>query len=92
MTEKRFHYRIDEVGIYYYVCDNTKKGDDRIILEFDTKYDAMEVCELLNELHEKNKLLLQRNGAMEEEIECLSEEIKDLNDVLARYEEMELEE
>ena len=82
MTGKRFHYRIDEVGIYYYVCDNTKKGDDRIILEFDTKYDAMEVCELLNELHEEKQHLQRRCGAMQEEIEILSEENKELKDLL----------
>ena len=57
MTGKPFNYHIDEVGVYYYVCDNTKKGDDKIIFEFNTKFDAMEVCELLNELHEENERL-----------------------------------
>jgi len=34
----------------------------------------------LNELHEKNKLLLRKNGAMEEEIECLSDENEQLKE------------
>lgn len=53
MTEKRFNYHIDEVGVYYYICDNTKKGDDRIILELNTKYDALEVCDVLNSLNDE---------------------------------------
>ena len=57
LTEKRFNYQIDEVGIEWYVCDNTKKGDDRIILEFDTKFDAIEVCDLLNKLNDENEQL-----------------------------------
>ena len=35
---------------------------------------AQSLCDLLNELYEENKKLLRRNGAMEEEIECLSDE------------------
>ena len=37
-----------------------------------------ECAKLLNELHEENKHLLRRNGAMEEEMECLSEENEQL--------------
>ena len=78
MTGKRFNFHIDEIGIYYYICDSSKKGDDRIILEFDSKFDAMEVCELLNELHEEKQHLQRRCEAMQEEIEILSEENEQL--------------
>ena len=45
-----------------------------------------DVCSLLNELHEKNKELQRKNGAMEEEIECLSEEKEQLKYHLDRTE------
>ena len=85
MTGKRFHYRIDEVGIYYYVCDNTKKGDDRIILEFDTKYDAMEVCELLNELHEENQAL---HKTIEELDNCQKGQSHRINDLYLEHKQL----
>ena len=45
-----------------------------------------QVVDLLNELHEENILLLRKNGVMEEEIECLSEENKQLKYHLDRTE------
>ena len=77
MTAKRFNYHIDEVGVYYYVCDNTKKGDEKIIFEFDTKFDAMEVCELLNELWEENERL--KNS-----IKCLEADKMELQQYIKR--------
>ena len=57
MNEQRFNYHIDEVGIYYYICDNTKTGDDRIILEVNTQYTAIEVCNALNNLNNESEQL-----------------------------------
>jgi hypothetical protein len=56
-NENRFNFHIDEVGVYWYVCDNTKKDDDKIILELDSKYTAKEVCEVLNELNQQIRLI-----------------------------------
>ena len=81
MTQKRFNYHIDEVGVYYYVYDTTKKSDDRIILELNTKYDAIEVCNMLNELNDENEQLKQRE-------ETLLNEIKDFQDILSSKEQL----
>ena len=58
------------------------KRFEYIMFDGFTDYEAYitphEVANLLNEFHEKNKKLLRKNGAMEEEIECLSEENKQL--------------
>lgn len=61
MTEKRFHYHIDEVGIYYYICDGGKT-EDKIFAE--VTGDVKEVTDKLNELAEENEnitLLAQHN-------------------------------
>ena len=42
----------------------------------------------LNELHEEKSLLLRKNGAMEEEIECLSEENQSLKKKLEFFNEL----
>ena len=83
MTKKRFNYHIDEVGIYYYVCDNTKKGDDRIILEFNTKFDAIEVCNLLNSLNNENEQLKIFLEALKEELSLANRD----NDALEKENE-----
>lgn len=57
MTEKRFHYNIDEVGIYYYICDGGKT-EDKIFAE--VIGDVEEVTNKLNELAEENKLHKER--------------------------------
>ena len=48
---------------------------------------ARTCCTRLNQLEEENKLLLRKNGAMEEEIECLSEENKQLRNEVKEYKE-----
>lgn len=79
MTEnKRFNYHVDEVGVYYYVCDTTKKSDDRIILELNTKYDAIEVCNMLNELNDKNEQLKQRFEDVLAELYCKDRKLEEL--------------
>ena len=69
MTEKRFvveKYSVRDMSIdKKYVNSSYHIGDNGI---------AQSLCDLLNELYEENKKLLRRNGAMEEEIECLSDE------------------
>ena len=51
---------------------------EEIFIDFNDKIDFYELCEFLNKLVYEN--------------EQLKSEIKDLNDVLARYEEKELKE
>ena len=59
-----------------YECIDDAK--EEIFIDFNDKIDFYELCEFLNKLVYEN--------------EQLKSEIKDLNDVLARYEEKELEE
>ena len=69
MIDKRFvveNYSVRDMSIdEKYVNSSYHIGDKGI---------AQSLCDLLNELYEENKKLLRRNGAMEEEIECLSDE------------------
>lgn len=78
MTEKQFTvqriYKGMNDGVKYY--DWCVMKDDIVILRLDTRMDCIDVVEVLNELEEKN--------------ERLKKEIKDLNNILARYEEKEL--
>lgn len=85
MTEKRFNPHVDEVGIYYYVCDNTKKGDDRIILELDTKFDAIEVCNLLNSLNDENEQLKNKIDVLEDDNETYHKSLEKLNLYTKRF-------
>lgn len=63
MTEnKRFHYRIDEVGIFYYICDGGKT-EDKIFAE--VLGDVEEVTDKLNELNEENKKLKLKKQELE---------------------------
>lgn len=55
MTEnKRFHYQLDEVGVFYYICDGGKT-EDKIFAE--VVGDVEEVTAKLNKLNEENKEL-----------------------------------
>ena len=67
MSEKRF---VLNVGVSNFTDTVTEK-------EY-SEYNLDEIVEKLNELSEENKLLLRRNRTIEEEIECLSEENKQL--------------
>lgn len=86
MTEnKRFNYHVDEVGIYYYVCDTTKKDDDRIILEVSTKYDAIEVCNVFNELNDENEQLKNKIHVLEDDNETYHKSLEKLNLYTKRF-------
>ena len=62
MTEnKRFHYKIDEVGVYYYICDGGET-EDKIFAE--VMGDVEEVTDKLNELHEENQYLKEYNNKL----------------------------
>ena len=39
-NKQRYSFCIDEVGVYWYICDNTKNDDDKIIFEFEDRLDA----------------------------------------------------
>ena len=82
MSEKRFEINNDmnlddNVETYELSClvDNENKTFYFVV---DSIANVESFVERLNELHEENKHLLRRNGAMEEEIECLSEENEQL--------------
>ena len=82
MTEnKRFNIKpsaiVDDVTV---IIDDEKKYSFPIL---DSTLNYM-FCKALNELSEENQSLLRKNGAMEEEIECLSEENKQLQNTIAR--------
>ena len=57
--KQRYSFCIDEVGVYWYICDNTKNDDDKIIFEFEDRLDAKEVCEILNKQDEEIQQLKQ---------------------------------
>ena len=99
MTEKRFFILTDvEYDIRPCIRDRLFEIKD---IYGDYKYDDLEeICKTLNEQYETIQRLKDNIDELmkidvEEDLlkenEQLKEEIKDLNDVLARYEEKELE-
>lgn len=66
MTDKRFHYHIDEVGIYYYICDGGKT-EDKIFAE--VIGDVEEITDKLNELNEENEQLKEENQKLAQELQ-----------------------
>ena len=79
MTEKRF------VGSSGGVYDRYKQ--DRFVWS-----EWEEIIRIMNNLNEKARERSKALSKLEKKNEQLKEEIKDLNDVLARYEEKELKE
>ena len=78
MTEKRFKI-VDEQFISYYGGTGHKISNEECgFWLWHNKIESQKVCDKLNNILDEN--------------EQLKEEIKDLNDVLARYEEKELQE
>ena len=97
MTAKRFYINKSESTGKYPVFD--RLDDDNCVAVSDVERISQITCDLLNALHEENKqvkhdagVLICSNQEYRKENEQLKEEIKDLNDVLARYEEKELRE
>lgn len=91
MTEKRFTYYEEDLGdmVLPKCLDNGKTVAKSVY----------ECVDLLNQLNDENEqlkhdatVLICSNQEYRKENEQLKEEIKDLNDVLARYEEKELKE
>ena len=81
MTAKRFNF----VGGYLY------DGDDPVGHIEDIRFRG-DFLDLLNNLNEKARERNKALSKLQKENEQLKSEIKDLNDVLARYEEKELKE
>ena len=67
MTGKRFIFHSTEI-------EDTLETNEEYKYTSCDEDGFQDLCEMLNELHEKNLILVRKNGAMEVEIECLSEE------------------
>ena len=77
MTEKRFKLLYSKLGNGMFV-DREKQFEDIIVDKEFQKMGLIKLVDLLNKLADENRQL--------------KHEIEDLNDVLARYEEKELQE
>ena len=76
MTEEQF--TVTQNGDFFTVRD-TVKNKPMGLFEFKENEFPVYACfqkiiDKMNELAEENRILLRKNGAMEEEIECLTEE------------------
>ena len=103
MTEKRFTYNVNKHTIecdgkfvaYVNSVDGIRIANKLSVLSHENEQLQSEVSKLTDLLAseiEKNAKLLQENNSLKIENMRFKEEIKDLNDVLARYEEKELKE
>ena len=59
MSKKRFHAKIDECGVYCYVCEN-----GNILAETYYIDDAEDIAKRLNELYDENQQLKKENATM----------------------------
>ena len=67
---------------WVFIKDNELELRDNGIVK---RFNNERLEELLNELHKENQTLLRKNGAMEEEIECLSEENEQLKQQIGEH-------
>lgn len=63
MTEKRFKAKLDECGVYYYVCENGE-----ILAETYGRDDAEDIVNRLNELYDENEQLKKQIQRLESKL------------------------
>ena len=85
MTAPKYYYNLNRcISDGKTQFDTTNMPKETYEVNGQIYYGSNDLMDLLNELHEENKKLLQKNGAMEEEIECLSEENEQLKKAYAQ--------
>ena len=72
MTEKRFKAKLDECGVYHYVCENGE-----ILAETYGKDDAEDIAKRLNELFDEIEQLKQTINELNIPIDEIKETVTD---------------
>ena len=93
MTKKQFKVKLDECGMYYYVCEN-----EEILGETYDRDDAENITKRLNKLFDENEQLKEEiarqkytKRIMREDIKSYERAIKHLRKSYEEFDEMRLD-